>query len=231
MVTLVIELLIYHKWVIPKLLFTNLSKVYPGPCTRIYFFSDRRITQTVCIILSCVCQRSRYQCWWSGSSSSHAYPFVSSTVSLLLLEFLFYKVSCPTPWIIRTIPRTPLQSWGFYLMVYVFNVLRGGYEVAGEIDCAFHAIRPWGSVPIFLGFLSLVAGCYISFNRSVLVAKLLNSCPSHYLCKEVTKFSEWLLRNCKQCTRISAPCLLFSSSLDKNFSRGCLTFFMTGFSL
>ena len=118
--------------------------------------------------------------------------------------FLFYKVRSPTPWMfyfsglsampdLRSLSRVPLRSWGsFWLFDSV--VFIGGFNVVGDVDFAFHARYPWGSVLFNSVFSSLVSRSPISFNCNV----MRQSCLFFSLCEGAPKFLEGILRYCEE---------------------------------
>ena len=66
-----------------------------------------------------------------------------------------------------SLSRVPLHSWGSF-QLFDSVVFVGGFNGVGDVDFAFHARYPWGSVRLQSDFLSLVAGYSRSFYCDVL---------------------------------------------------------------
>ena len=91
-----------------------------------------------------------------------------------------------------SLSRVPLHSWGSF-QLFDSVVFIGGCNGVGDVDFAFHAYYPWGSVPLQSDFLSLVAGSSRSFYCDV----LRHSCLFFPPCEGAPKFSWRILCNCE----------------------------------
>ena len=132
--------------------FINLSKVYPGPCARVFFISGKRVARKFWIFVL------RFPEWpFLGLVGKASFPpivfwYVHHSWHLPISGVVyFHKLSFPAHWPF-------INIWNpFYYWVFLSNRLcltcSGGSEVAGKLDLGFRT----SSVFLHLVFLAFSA--------------------------------------------------------------------------
>ena len=167
----------------------------------------------------------------SGLVGEANYPPMCSYLPLvqldISLDFWFYKVYSPTPWIfsfsgfspvsiLENLLRALLCSWWSFWLFRVLTFSEGDLKWSGELEGAFYATWYWWSILILLvvyllspGFL--VHSSAIGWHCSCGIILV----PWFPYDKGAPKFSEGLIRDFEWFTWGSLTYLLVNSSNDK----------------